>query len=77
MFGPNIYGRLYGVRRIDNIVQGFGVLDWAVKAKPGVYTEDKEVYADIMIDASKASSLYGNAETTQPESIRALLLIRY
>lgn len=77
MFGPNIPGKLYGARRIDNQEEGSGALNWSGLSRPAPQTTNEQVYADIILDASKASSTYGRSTTVQPKSLRNLLLIRF
>lgn len=72
MFGPNITGRFHGV---DDIATGafFFPNQERGSVRGG---EDVWIY-NVEIDASRVSSVYGNAETVQPQAVRFLACIKH
>ena len=79
---PNITGYFYcvgGVNSYRNGFRGFGAFFGAI---PGIYragtsSEAGEGYADLHIDASYSSPIYGSSDTVQPPACGSNFFIKY
>ena len=72
MFGPNITGRFHGV---DDIATGAFFFP---NQERGSVRGGEDVWIhNVEIDASRVSSVYGNAETVQPQAVRFLACIKH
>ena len=73
---PNITGKIYG----ENVINGLTMAEGAFTAESGSgyasssYGSDRKT--TVTFDASRSSSVYGNAETVQPESIIGIWLVK-
>ena len=74
---PNITGKADGSRRIDNTKTGTGALSWEVNNVGGANTITYDHAGDIVFDASKSNSIYGNSTTVQPPALTCRYIIKY
>ena len=78
---PNITGKISDQRRSQSNYVTSGAFDNVYKTETGSYAQswDKnDLYGGqtTTFDASRSSSIYGNAETVQPESIIGIWLVK-
>ena len=74
---PEITGTLNGIAAIKTASTGTGALDFANKAGTALASSTTTTSGKgvIDLDASRSSSIYGNSQTVQPQSIRGFIYI--
>ena len=74
--GPNITGRVPGIRRMDSLKDHQGALYWSSEMTGRTNCDfSATVQADPMFNASRISGIY-NGEILQPSALQLLSCIR-